>query len=146
MFLCGSLGIVLPFLSLSQENSEPEQFNLWKNSNPWNKHSAKIDGGRRAARGGGKGRQEHFDHFCMLLKYLNFCFIALRCIYKLCFWGVFASFILKPGNFRSKTFFWAIALVLYVKHLEGTPRRPQEAVTASWLIILKAICFKVDNP
>lgn len=33
MFLCGSLGIVLPVLSLSQENSEPEQFrfNVWKN-------------------------------------------------------------------------------------------------------------------
>ena len=51
MFLCGSLGIAFPFLSLSQENSEPEQFNfnLWKNSTPWTKHSAKTDWWGRGA-------------------------------------------------------------------------------------------------
>jgi hypothetical protein len=36
-------------------------------------------------------------------------------------------------------------IVLYVGYLEGTPVRPQEAVTDSGLITLKAIYFKVDN-
>lgn len=59
MFLCGSLGTVLPFLSLSQENSEAEQFifNLWENYTQQTKGSAKIVLL--------EGRQGHFDHFCM---------------------------------------------------------------------------------
>lgn len=46
----------------------------------------------------------------------------------------FTSFVSAedlPENLKSKACFCAIAIVLYVKHLEGTPSRPQEAVPAS---------------
>lgn len=137
MFLCGSLGIVLPFLFLSQENSEPEQFNLnlWKNWTWWAKHSATTVWGR--------WKGEHCNPCCLLQEYLHFCLNIPRYIYKLCFWGVSAASFYSLRTQRANLAFELQGSCSMWSIWKVPPVRPQKAVTASGLIIPKAICLKL---
>lgn len=137
MFLHGSLGLALPFPFMSQEKPEPEQFtfSFWKKSKYNEPSGIKIVLG---AQEGGAFRFLMFvpDSSQGLVKHSERYAQAP-------FSGMFAGFALQAENLTSQACLPVI--VLYVKCLEGAPARPQEADTASGLIVLQAICLKVHN-
>lgn len=121
---------------MSQEKSEPEQFNFsfWKREAQWVKRYKDSIGAQK----GGAFR------FLMFVPDASEGLVKHSGMYAQAhFWGMFAGFALQPETPTSQACLSAI--VSAGECLEGAPARPQEADTASGLIILQAICFKVRN-
>lgn len=112
MFLCGSLGIVLPFLFLSQENSEPEQFNF----NLWKTKLSEPNTVQRQFWGGGKSTLQSLLSVARISAFL---FKHSKIHLQALLLRGFCSFVLQSENPKSVSCFCVAVIVFYVKYLEG---------------------------